>query len=437
VVEHPDHIGEAAAFDSCSAYQSSGETPLATLGRGSDPMEILFLAHRLPVPPTKGERIRAYHQLCYLARRHTIDLACFADDSDGIRYLGDLSDVCREVYVEPLTRSQRLSRAARAMATGEAISLATFHSRAFAARTRAWQEQRPYGAVIAYSGAMARYLVARPGRRLIMDLVDVDSAKWEQYAGEAHGPRRWLFAREGRRVAAAERSIAAHVDCATLVSEPEAALFRSRVPGGCPVVAVANGVDERFFDAGWRPPAAKEPTLCFMGAMDYRPNVDAVLWFAREVLPRVRDAFPGVILRVIGGHATTPLRRLAARGALTLAGYVPDVLPELAAAHLFVAPLRIARGVQNKVLQALAFGMPVVATPQALEGIDARPGYHLAVADTAERFAEAILTYLRDPARAWSAGAAARRHIGRRYRWEQTLDPLDAALAQTTSVGAA
>lgn len=429
MVEHPDHIGEAAAFDSCSAYQSSDETPPASPDHGGDPMEILFLAHRLPVPPTKGERIRAYHQLRYLARYHTVDLACFIDDPEGVHHLNELSGICRELYAEPLGRGQRLGRAARALATGEAISFATFHSPTFAARTRAWQEARPYGAVIAYSGAMARYLVARPGRRLIMDLVDVDSAKWEQYAAAARGPHRWLFGREARRVAAAERAIAAQVDCVTLVSEPEAALFRSRVAGAGPVVAVANGVDDRFLDSAWRPPATRVPTLCFMGAMDYRPNVDAVVWFAREVLPRVRDAFPGVTLRVLGGRAAPALRRLARGGGVSLAGYVPDVLPELMAAHLFVAPLRIARGVQNKLLQALALGMPVVATPQALEGIEAQPSYHLAVAAAAEPFAQAVIDYLRDPARAWSAGAAARRHMARRYRWEQTLAPLAAVVA--------
>jgi len=403
--------------------------------RGGDPMELLFLVHRLPVPPTKGERIRAFHQLRHLAQRHTVDLACFTDDPDGARHLGDLSNLCREVHTEPLTRGRRLARTARALATGEAISLATFYSPTFAARTRAWQQERPYGAVIAFSGAMAPYLVAHPGRRLIMDLVDVDSAKWEQYAAEAHGPHRWLFAREARLVAAAERAIAAQVDCITLVSEPEAGLFRSRGSSRCPVVSVANGVDDRFLDTSWRPPAIKEPTLCFMGAMDYRPNVDAVVWFAREVLPRVRHAFPTVTLRVLGSRAASPLRRLARRGLVSLAGHVPDVLPELMAAHLFVAPLRIARGVQNKVLQALALGMPVVATPQALEGIDARPGYHLAVAAEAEPFARAVITYLRDPAKAWSAGAAARRHMARRYRWEQTLAPLDALVAGETVAG--
>lgn len=429
MAEHPDHIGEAAAFDSCSAYQSSDHTPAAIRRRGGDSMEILFLAHRLPVPPTKGERIRAFHQLRFLAERHTVDLACFVDDPEGVRHLGDLADICREVHAEPLTCGQRLTRAAGAMAAGEAISFATFHSRRFAELTRRWQEERPYGAVIAYSGAMACYLVARPGRRLIMDLVDVDSAKWEQYAAEARGARRWLYGREARKVAAAERAIASRVDCVTLVSEPEAALFRSRVGVGCPVVSVANGVEECFLDTAWRSPAKREPILCFMGAMDYRPNVEAVVWFAREILPRVRDTFPGATLRVLGGRAAPAVRRVARHGGVSLAGYVPDVIPELMAAHLFVAPLRIARGVQNKLLQALSLGMPVVATPQALEGIDARPGYHLAVASEANGFARAVIDYLQDPAKAWSAGAAARRHMARHYRWEQTLAPLAAVVA--------
>ena len=390
-------------------------------------MKILFLAHRVPVPPNKGEKIRAFYMLRHLAREHVVDLLAVLDDPRDREHLDLLADVCRRCKLVEQSPMSRWWAVPRAIVTGTAITLASFHSPALAEIARRWQRDNDYDAVLAFSSTMAQYVDTSGRFQRVMDFVDVDSAKWEQYERQAMWPLSWLYGREGRLVAAWEAKVARWFDVSTFVSEPEAALFRSRVPDAKDVRVIANGVAERFLVEGWEP-RRRAPgvaaNLAFLGTMDYRPNIDGVMWFGREILPKVLRAAPGTTFSIIGGRPAAAIRRLGRRPGVRVTGFVDDVVAELAAADLFVAPLRIARGVQNKVLEALALGLPVVATPQALEGIDAQAGEHLLVADNAEDFAAAVIELLRRPEEARAMGQAARRHMGRYYRWDEALAPL-------------
>jgi len=396
-------------------------------------MLILFFAHRLPAPPTKGEKIRAYNLLRYLSRDHQVDLLTLADEPGELRHLPELEPFCRRIHVVRRGRGRRALGIVRALARHEAISLATFFSPELAVIASEWQRERNYRVLFAFSAAMAQYIKPHPGRLHIMDFVDVDSAKWEQYAKESAWPRVWLFRREGRLVSSAEAVYARTFDVSTFVSEPEANLFRSRVDDAREVRVVPNGVADRFRDGCWKPPARGRqsgPNLVFMGAMDYRPNVDAVRWFCEEILDRIGWQIPGVTFTILGGKPSRSVRQLARRRNVKVTGFVPDVVHELTQADLFIAPLRIARGVQNKVLEALAFGIPVVCTPQALEGIEAEPGIHLLVASEASGFAEAVIELLQNPAQAQAMGSVAKAWICDRYRWERVLAPLDDLLGR-------
>jgi sugar transferase (PEP-CTERM/EpsH1 system associated) len=266
---------------------------------------------------------------------------------------------------------------------------------------------------------MAQYLPAT-GPRLIMDFVDADSAKFAAFADEATGPMRWMFVREARLLAAHERQVTARVDASLFVSAAEAAL----VPGG---IALENGIDLEMFDpaASFAPVAGEAPLAVFTGQMDYRPNIQAVTFFAQAVLPRLRERFPTLRFAIVGRAPTAEVRALAS-DAVQVTGEVADVRGWLAAASVVVAPLSLARGIQNKVLEAMAMARPVVASAAAAEGID--HAGTIRVADGAESMAAAVAALLDAPAAADALGSAARAQVRRRYAWDARLAPLDTLL---------
>lgn len=386
--------------------------------------DILFLAHRIPFPPDRGDKIRSWHLIEHLSRLGRVHLACFADDEADAAHLSGLRERLGgrlgEVHVEVRRRS-KASAGLRALAEGRPVSLSLFDSakmRAFVGRMLGGPA---VGTVFAYSGQMGQFVPAGLRQRFIMDFGDVDSAKFAQYAEDGAGPMRWVNRREGEKLAAFERAVAERADLCTFVSEAEAALFRSRT-GLANVRALSNGIDVVHFNPDGdftRLEGAPQPLVLFTGQMDYPPNADAVAWFAREVLPLVPEA-----RFAIAGRNPPPAVRALAGERVTVAGAVADMRAWLTAADIVVAPLKLARGIQNKVLEAMAMAKPVIASPAAFEGIEAEAGRDLVVAGDAKGMAEAIRSLLADPARARAIGAAARRRMTADYRWEVRLAPL-------------
>ncbi|MDE0963726.1 MAG: TIGR03087 family PEP-CTERM/XrtA system glycosyltransferase, partial [Candidatus Latescibacteria bacterium] len=287
----------------------------------------------------------------------------------------------------------------------------------------------PIRAVVAYSAQMAHFVPALPsGVRFLMDFVDFDSAKYAAYGAQGSGPMGWVNRREGRVLLDFERRVAARADICTFVSEAEAALFRAASGlGPDRIVPLENGVALDYFDpAAPFPPVdhGDGPLLVFTGQMDYRPNVEAVDSFARQTLPAIRAVHPTARFAIVGRNPSKAVEALAARTGVIVTGGVPDVRGWLAAADIVVAPLRIARGIQNKVLEAMAMARPVVASPQAAEGIDAQDERHFLIAANPAEEAAKINALLADPARAAQAGLAARARMEARYRWSATLADL-------------
>jgi sugar transferase (PEP-CTERM/EpsH1 system associated) len=386
--------------------------------------DILFLAHRIPFPPDRGDKIRSFNILQHLSKLATVHLACFADDEVDAAHLAGLRDALGgrlgEAHVE-VRRTSRAAAGARALLSGKPLSLTLFDSGAMRGFVSRVLSQRDIATVFAFSGQMAQFVPA--GTRLVMDLVDMDSAKFEAYA-EQGGPLASVYRREARRLFAFERETAARAEVSLFVSEAEAGLFaaRANLPNA-DIRALHNGVDLHFYRPGVVTPAAapKRPLIVFTGQMDYAPNADAVAWFAEAVLPQI----PGAHFAIVGRNPTDAVKRLASER-VTVTGEVPDTRLWLEAADVVAAPLRIARGVQNKVLEAMAMARPVVATPAAFEGIEAEPGRDLLIANSAEEQARAIRHLLSDPTRAAALGAAARRRIEQVYSWDARLAPLAA-----------
>ena len=402
--------------------------------------DILFIAHRIPFPPNRGDKIRSWNVLKHLGTLSRVHLACFADDAADAAHLADLRAAMGgslgEAHVE-VRRKSKFQAAAEALRDGKPISLTAFDSpnlRRFVARML---ENGGIDTIYTFSGQMAQFVPTGARQRRVMDLVDVDSAKFGAYGGK--GPMRWIHRREAARLADFEREAAARSDAVLLVSPDEAELFRER-SGATNVHAVSNGIDLTFYSprGDYEPlPPSEHPLLVFTGQMDYRPNVEAVCDFADKVLPIVLEKRPDVRFAIVGRKPAPAVRRLADRRNIVVTGDVPDVRSWLAAADIAVAPLGIARGIQNKVLEAMAMGRAVVASAAAFHGINAVPGRDLIVTDRPENQAWHILDLLAHPEEAAEVGAAARRRMETRYRWDAQLAPLAALLGRAPRLAAA
>ena len=394
--------------------------------------DVLFLAHRIPYPPDKGDKIRSWRALKHIAERATVHLGAFVDDPADLQYGDKLRSMCGDVLLQPIPRWARVTRSLRAVRTGEALSVGLYYDRRMVEWVRETVRRRQISAIYVFSSQMARYAAAYlGGRKSVMDFVDVDSEKWRQYAGESFGWRRIVYGREAKLLRGVEKLAARHYNTSVFVSDAEAALFR-KISGsyGHTVEVVGNGVDLGYFspDAVRPIEPAGRPAVAFTGAMDYRPNIDAALWFADRCWPLIRAAAPEASFTIAGANPVADIRKLDGKEGISVTGRVPDIRPYLAGADVAVAPLRIARGVQNKVLEAMAMGKPVVATAAAAEGIDATNGEHLLVADEPTAVAAAVIEIFRNRPKAAAIGAAARRRVVERYDWDAKLAPLDEKL---------
>lgn len=340
--------------------------------------------------------------------------------------------MCAEVACFGLPATTARLRGLRGLVTGAPLSLATFAHSGMAAWVRRTMASVAPEVVFAFSSAVGQYIIdANVGSaRIIMDFVDVDSDKWRQYAESAAPPMSWIYAREARRLLAFDRRMAAKADGAVFVSEAEAALFRSLAPEvAAKTHAVANGIDGVYFSPDHKFPSpftGTGPHLVFTGTMDYRPNIDAVMWFVTDIFPLVLRLTPNATFTIVGAKPTQDVLNLAKIPSVFVTGRVNDVRPFLRYADVVVAPLRMARGIQNKVLEGMAMARPVVVTPQGLEGIDARHGVELLVAATADDFAAAVHAAAQPDA--GRLGAAARDLMLNAYAWSSQLAVLDRLL---------
>jgi sugar transferase (PEP-CTERM/EpsH1 system associated) len=399
--------------------------------------DLLFLSHRVPYPPDKGDKIRAWNIFRHLARSHRIHLGCFIDDPADRQHLAELRSHCADFACFPLDgRMQRLKALLR-LRRGQPLSLGYFHDR----RLKQWVDTKlgdpAIQDVFVFSSAMAGYVMYAEGTRRILDMVDVDSEKWTAYAETAHFPARLIWAREGRTLLAHERLAAARFDHSLFVSEHEWQRFVTLAPETIQRTGwISNGVDFDYFspERRYSPPFVGEGAdIVFTGRMDYRPNIDAVQWFARQVLPALRQHVPTARFWIVGSSPTHDVRELATLSGVQVTGRVADTRPWLASADVVVAPLRIARGIQNKVLEAVAMARPVVATPEAFEGVRAVPGQDILLASGMDETVKRIADVL--DGRHATMGAHARRAVETAHQWSATLRPLDRLFGVASPVG--
>ena len=402
---------------------------------------LLYLVHRIPYPPNKGDKVRSYHILKHLAARHRVFLGTFADDPDDMQHVARLRELCAELRVIELSPRLARLRSVSGFAANEPLSVAYYRNAELARWVDTTLANEAIDACIVFSSAMAQYVAgADAPRTVLIDFVDVDSAKWAQYANSRWWPLSWVYRREGSRLLAFERAAADRATRAFFVTDAEADLFRRLAPGCVGrIETIGNGVDTEQYAPSQALPspfATGSLPVVFTGAMDYWPNVDGVRWFAEEVLPRVLDALPNAHFTIVGMRPTAAVKALASAH-VTVTGTVPDVRPYLQHAAVVVAPLRVARGIQNKILEAMAMARPVVATDACGAGIDAVNGRHFVTAHDAATMADAVVSLLCDGEAARMMGNAARARIVARYTWAAQLRLLEEALAPATLSAAA
>ncbi|RYY33311.1 MAG: TIGR03087 family PEP-CTERM/XrtA system glycosyltransferase, partial [Sphingomonadales bacterium] len=327
--------------------------------------DILFLSHRVPFPPDRGDKIRAFNIIRYLSERKRVHLVAFADDPADLKRKSGLSKLTGNRQIVWRSKPQAWA-GVQSLLSHRPVSLTAFDNAEVHRAVESMLARHAIDTIYVFSSQMAQYVPLRPRQRVVMDFVDMDSAKFASYGETSRGFTGWMMRREARLLGAHEKAVAARADASLFVSEAEAQLFRERM-GAERVHAVGNGID------------TMGDLIVFTGQMDYRPNIEGVTWFVETILPHIRLRHPNARFAIVGRKPTDAVRALAKHPGVTVTGEVADVRPWLHAASVVVAPLKLARGVQNKVLEAMAMGRAVVASPPAFEGIDAVPGRDLLV----------------------------------------------------------
>ena len=393
-------------------------------------MRIFFVAQRVPFPPDRGDKITTYNEVRHLARSHEVHVFCTADGDADMDNVAGAQGMAASVTAIPVHPWRGKLRALAALATGAPLSVAMMNEQALhAAIAEAHARLKP-DLILVYSSNVAQFAEPFATTPRIMQFADLDSLKWTRYAAESGPPMRWIYALEGRRLLAYERRIAHAFTHSLLCTDAERAEFEAAIPGA-PVSTVRNGVDLDYFQTSHTP---KTPgNLVFTGVMDYRPNVDAVEWFATAILPLIQAEIPTASFTICGSRPNAAVQALASRPGVTVTGRVPDVRPFLDTADIFVAPLRIARGIQNKVLEAMAMSLPVVASEPAWAGTAIPRGEGIEAADDPATYAALIVALLRDPTSRSAMGATARAAVERDYAWDGQLAALDAVIAKAVA----
>ncbi|AJF06491.1 glycosyltransferase [Geoalkalibacter subterraneus] len=424
-------------------------------------MKILYICHRIPYPPNKGDKIRSFNEVKYLAENHDLYLAFLVDDPADVKNVDPLRKYCVDLAWEEVDPRQQKIKAAPHMLLGKPLSLPYFYSSSLQRKIDQWAGAVDFDAVVCFSGPMAEYvfksntLKRESGKapRLVMDFCDVDSDKWGQFSREGKFPMNIVYGLEQKRLLAYEAKVNREFDCSILVTENEAHLFKTLVPEARNVEVVGNGVDFKFFNPEAVPgntvdttidgPTSASPQtgdhrddaprtepmhLVFTGAMDYHANVDAVTWFCRDILPIIRESGIDVEFYIVGGRPTPAVKALEQVPGVTVTGFVDDIRTWYAQADVCVLPMRLGRGVQNKVLEAMAMQRPVVTTTKAAEGVSAKDLQHLLVADSPEDIARSVIELCKNPNARTQLGEAGRTFVTENFDWKRNMEKLEELL---------
>jgi sugar transferase (PEP-CTERM/EpsH1 system associated) len=386
-------------------------------------VRILFLSQRVPYPPNRGDKITTWRLVERMKRAHDVTCIAFAHDERDVEAAEKLTSLGVPTRWFPYEDRKAKLRSLPLLLGKTPLTLGVYGSRELQAAVDAVMPK--VDLAYAYSSSMGAFLEPHAKKPRIMHFGELDSDKWRQYSQTTRFPMSWVYRREAKTLLEFEKRVAHSFSANVLCTPLEEELFQDRIPGA-PTTVLRNGVDLEHYRPSDEP---RDPfSIVFTGVMNYYPNVDAVRFFALDVLPHIHDKLPKAKFTIIGAHPTTEVRRLAKRKGVEVTGFVPDTRDYLRRASVSVAPLRIARGIQNKVLEAMAMGIPVVGTKSATQGVDGENGRDYWVADEPMRVASAVIDLLKSPREARELGLRGRRFVEQNYDWEVVFRPLDELL---------
>jgi len=391
-------------------------------------MKILFLCHRFPYPPDHGARIRAFNFIRHLGQRHSVTVGTLALTQQELSDGRFLNDVCQGVIAEVVPTASRWLRAIAALSSSEPSSAAYFRSPALQARLDASLKAGQFDVIIVFCAFMAQYVVNWKQGYRILDYGDIDSAKWAAYSCHKGIPVSLGYGFEARKLRRFERRIASHFHQCAVITQGEFEEFQ-RLATDVPCTIIPNGVDTDHFAYNGGDPKGS-PSIVFVGRMDYFPNVDGISYFVKEIFPLIRQRIPKIQLTIVGSNPTKVVRDLVKVPNVSLTGYVPDVRCFIRNATISIAPLRIARGTQNKILECMAMGVPTIATPEAAKGVQCVPGRDLLVAGNPPSFANQVIQVIDNPQLRKRLAEAGRLQIEQVHTWKRSLEILDSILSQ-------
>ena len=401
-------------------------------------MNLLILSHRVPFPPNKGEKIRTYHQIEYLkAIGHQVQVICPLEGANDQLYCEQLSEKL-DVTCTGIKIGNRKLKMLAGLIKGKALSVANFYDSSLQQKIDEYLARETVDTIICTASSMAEYIFnsssVNTQTNLVMDFMDLDSDKWRQYAQRSAFPKSWVYQREQKLLAAYELKIAAKFNSCLFISDAEVELFCKNLADNSQVHAIANGIDTSLFKVNLERDYSSAPRLLFTGVMDYLPNVDAVVWFVESVWPQVIEKYPEAQFYIAGMNPNEKVKALDKKQGIVVTGFVEDIMPYYDLATLFIAPFRIARGVQNKVLQAMACGLPVVTTNSGGEGIDYTDSGNLIIANTEDEIFEKIQYCIENPAQSREIGLNAAELIQQGYSWTGKLKMLGKLIESNSKV---
>ena len=401
-------------------------------------MNILILSQRVPYPPNKGEKLRTYHQMEYILKKgHKIHVCTPAHNNNDVQYIKSLNHTMNTPVIFEIMGPSFL-RLIKGLMSFKALSVSNFYNARLQRKLNKLIKENDFDAILCTSSSMAEYvfkpdeirshLASNQTVMLLMDFMDLDSDKWKQYSISSSWPMSWVYAREARLLARLERKIQQTFDHCFFISQNEVDLFHKNIGPAQNVHVLGNGIDTGSFYPPEKKPENIDPVFIFTGVMDYKPNVDAVLWFMEHVWDLIREKYPKSHFIIAGMNPSQAIQNLSRTPGIEVTGFVDDILPFYHQSDYFVAPFTIARGVQNKILQAFACGLPVIASSMGAEGIECKNGEHIIIAETASEYLATIDKLESDPLLKDDIRNAALKLIHDKYSWDGKLKVLDSFL---------